>query len=149
MVKQESLQEKRSGVTSWVLTACDNCGASGTHICKTVNRATRLSEVTGPLDSPRCLHMLRSDLVAPVHGGVEWGINAVSASAAIRETDASGSQGCGARFGQHWKWEVSSESWQISPKELLWICWQLQFGVDSGEVRWWNVDVTKLWWRQW
>ena len=59
----------------------------------------------------------------------------VSMPAIPLETDASGSWGCGARWGSwwlQWKWEGPSIEWPISPKELL----PILFAVAVGEEHW-------------
>ena len=38
------------------------------------------------------------------------------------ESDALGSWGCGPAWGEHWlqwKWNLTAQQWDISPKELL------------------------------
>ena len=67
------------------------------------------------------------------------------------ESDASGSWGCGAAWGDHWlrwKWNSTAQQWDISPKELLpilaaCVVWGRLWSGKKSDV----TVITWLWWK--
>ena len=118
------MQEERLRVFLGTPAACSDSGAPQSYICPPPDRTGINGPDTGSVDPPEFIDAFRPELVVCFYGEVErspYG-SKVSMPAIPLETDASGSWGCGARWGSwwlQWNWEGPSIEWPISPKELL------------------------------